>query len=396
MTRVGDLEAVAATTQAALATLTSGYANLTSDVAALTQDKAALMDQVSDLKAAAAAVGSGDDSVSSSYLDAVKAELETLKNETVQVNTTVTTTLSQVGDLEAAAAAADSRVSALAYQMSIQLGESNPRLLPVLLTKAGSFFERSFDSFDASNGHVDGFYLEYLIPGTYHFEVKGAAGAQYNVCKGGKGVTISAMFSSDAPMVLLIAIGHHTVDSNVYSRCPLYGRGGGGTFISLNDFETPLFAAGGGGGASHNSQYSSMNGVDASTSESGTYGSGTCNWPCSGSCCRSHGPPGQNGQEAPSSSQVCQGQGQSDNTRALAFVDFTAKRGKMNVGGISGPAAIPKGGAHGQPGSGYSGGGQACIGGVGGGGGTFAHADATSVTITADNSGAASVKITRL
>ena len=81
------------------ATLKDGVQTLKDDHAAetagLRSDAAALKTRVDDLEAAAAGV-SGGSSVSSSDLDAVKADVETLKNETAQVNTIVTTTLSQV------------------------------------------------------------------------------------------------------------------------------------------------------------------------------------------------------------------------------------------------------------------------------------------------------------
>lgn len=93
-TRVDDLETVAQV-------LTVDNAELKADNVVLKAGNAGLKTRVDDLEAAAAAAGGGgDDSVSSSDLDAVKADLETLKNEAVQVNTTVTTTLSQVETLQ--------------------------------------------------------------------------------------------------------------------------------------------------------------------------------------------------------------------------------------------------------------------------------------------------------
>lgn len=118
---------------------------------------------------------------------------------------------------------------------------------------------------------------EWVVPSSGDYEItavgagggSGINGSAMVTYAGGKGASLTGLFTLTAGTTLRIIVGQQGV--NAFNQNNWYGAGGGGggSFVYINPTDTyPLIAAGGGGGGS------ATLGVDAVTTPSGTNGNG--------------------------------------------------------------------------------------------------------------------------
>ena len=237
--------------------------------------------------------------------------------------------------------------------------------------------------------------------GSYQFSLQGARGGAGGAGGvGGQAALVSGTISLGTGDIIRILVGKPGESGTQNSNSG--GGGGGGTFVFVNANDTyPLFAAGGGGGGSNN-----VNGYNASTSTSGTDGTGVdaenggSNGTAGSNSKDGNYDPGSGAGWLTGNGEVTTG---SDATLGYAprnggYGGYRSADGNDDWGGHGGfggggGGTTENGGGAG--GGGYSGGGAGAGGGtVGGGGGSYATGTATNVSISLTSSSEYSGKVT--
>ena len=268
-----------------------------------------------------------------------------------------------------------------------------------------SSYSTAWDDSD-SNFIVTSGVQKWTVPatGSYQITAIGASGAAGRGSTGGRGASITGTFSLTEGQIISIIVGQKgTFVAHV-------AGGGGGSFVYQNASDTyPMLAAGGGGGGgAYDISAGAQNGVDASTTTSGTNGNAMPN---------GGGTSGNGGQNSTKTPYALGGAGWlsngnlSDRTCTNYGVAAQAPRngglgGNSNQAGTfggfggGGAPAMRCGAIGGGGGGGYSGGGpggENIASNYGGGGGGGSYNGGTSQVINGvTNTGEGSIVITEL